>query len=191
MPKIFFQPLEKRKSTQSFYGNLGLFNSTSIYGISNPYPAINYTSYGYVNPWSTSYLSSWSNPWSSWSTPFSWNLQGQWSNPWSSSLMNSWNPWNSWTNSFYSPWSNFTSPWSSPYNPWYSPLPPSSIWQVPSSYTPTDPGTNWCYAGGNFSSFDYTKFKNIRKNLIAFFQNKGTLSKNQSQKIISSTFVKA
>ena len=154
MARIFFNQLEKRKSTQTLLtlsalpGLTGLEQTlassigTQTRGLSQlfsplyPYgtfysPVSPYSSY--FTPWSPfgSYYSPWTTPYSTWSSPFASLISpwSSWTSPWSSWT----SPWSSWI----SPWSTWTTPWTSSTGLWPSTTSPSTI---PGSSTPYPPG---------------------------------------------------
>ena len=188
MPHIFFEKLEKRRSTQSLFSGSGLFGndlfaSGLFYGVSPP------TDY---NPIYMPFPSSWFRDWLPDYSIYPWSTPSSWLSPWPS-----------------------MSPWvSSQYSlmPWLSPLPSqysSSFWynlrdifpwtttilRKPIDYEP-DPTTMMCYAIGpprerSSASPPLSKLENVRKRLIAHFRDKGIISKENSLKLLSSGFDKA
>lgn len=190
MPHIFFERLEQRRSTQSLLGVSGFFDefpvATPFYGVNIPiddytnprYPII---SYPWTQPWEISL--NWNYPWSS---PLSWL------SPWP--VMSPWSP------PIFSPMPRL-SPWPSPSSsslwdnlrdlfPWTTVLYPKPIDQEP------DITNVWCYALGpprerNSASYPLSKLEDVRKSLLAHFREKGVISKENSLKILSSTFRRA
>ena len=114
MPHIFFEPLEKRQSTQTLFPTFG---NTAIAIYSAPVPEYG-VGIGYTPP-SNNYLLYGINPPSIGYSPWSGGGLFGWSNPFSN-----YNPWSSWGSSWSSPWSSWGSSWSSPWGSgsWSSPF---------------------------------------------------------------------
>lgn len=216
MPHIFFERLEERRSTQSILGNIpanGLMGSSSFApsassGISGPYgfplsmqgPQRSFEPIIYcylvgppiqpeppfeppygpgieIGPGIRKIFESPKLP--SWGIPWSIPIQIPWLNPTYTSP--SWNFLNNWTSPIQNNWQtpyNYSPSWNSTGN-WTSPI--TNYPQTPS--IPTYP---W-----NTYMDKLSKLNNVRKDLLAFFREKGVLSDKQRQRLLSTPFEKA
>ena len=163
MPHIFFNKLEKRESTQSFFplyqysfnpynSSFGSPSNVLIYAIGVSDPSTNFAPYGfgssYQYPWSSNWgwpswgspqISPWPSPWSS-----PWQSNWGWSSPWGFPQSSSW----SYPGQSNWGWSSSPLPWSSSWSSnWggYTPLPSNPPWSPNSQWTGSDssypPGT--------------------------------------------------
>jgi hypothetical protein len=242
MPHIFFERLERRRSTQALLGNI---STNGLSGFS-PETALTYSMFGHSAPYSMS---------GSYGFPL--GTRGPWDGVifepsklsiWKSSTQQSWL-----NQSYKSPSMNYLNNWTSPIQqPWLTPSPWPSTQFSPSNWTsplnqeypvglslpggglglpgigfggglgpiyfgsydyggglgirPYGPAAYCCYAfggmggfggmsgvGGGMSTFGggISKLEKVRKNLLAFFQNKGILNDKQRQRLLSSPFDKA
>lgn len=240
MPHIFFERLERRKSTQSLLpmgGGLNMGSSGMSQAYSSSYSQSNLLSNSFSIPSNYSYGGGISNGFFGGVTCYAYGPFGpggpygpigpgspyplEYLQPYSksmglnqyepfTSLSPSWTIPNTWTSPIQNNWQNlfntfpsmnYQNTWTSPIqNNWQSPIHqspfelPGSIMKSP-VYDPWPEGMT-CYAVGppylrNLGISPVSKLKKVRNNLLAFFQNKGILSDEQRQRLISSPFNKA
>ncbi|MGA1790882.1 MAG: hypothetical protein ACMUIM_05315 [bacterium] len=250
MPHIFFEGLERRRSTQALLGNIPANGLSGFSSFSSSAPSSISGSYGfpmYCYALGPEWLRGPGNPWgqgvlegslyggifeTSKLPKLKSSTQQSWLNP--SYQSPSWNSLNNWTSPIQQPWLT-PSPWSStrfPTSSWTSPIQNfgrgfpgvdlggsidlggygdlgslgSGLGIGLGNYNTFGGGIynyNWiggtCYAYGGMSSLGgmsglsggISKLEKVRKNLLAFFQNKGILTDKQRQRLLSSPFDKA
>jgi hypothetical protein len=218
MPHTFFERLERRRSTQALLGNISTNGLSGFSSFSSSAPSSISGSYGfpmYCYALGPEWLRGLEGPWGGMifepsKLPIGKSsTQQPWLNP--SYQSPSWNYLNNWTSPIQQPWLTPSS--------WPSTRFPTSIWTSPLNQKyPVglglpggglgfpggglgNPGGGlvlpnlgpMCYAFGGMSGIGggISKLKKVRKNLLAFFQNKGILTDKQRQRLLSSAFDKA